>query len=129
LPRRPATGTTLTQDSPSEWRKEGSQVTQLDRFYAWKLPRNLHFITDYLDLVDGPNNEVAHVEVTDRPTLQRRLGSERDDVEELFRPFFRDLLSLNKDMFVDIASWNRLVEKKKIFRRMKSPIAFSLSQC
>jgi hypothetical protein len=28
LPRRPAMGKTLTLDSPSEWRKKGSQVTE-----------------------------------------------------------------------------------------------------
>ena len=33
-------------------------------------------------------------------------------MEELFREFFRDLLSHNKETFVDLDSWNRLVEKK-----------------
>ena len=88
------------------------EIPQLDRFYAWKLPRNLGFLTDYLELDEGINDDVARVHVTDRGALQRRLGSERDDVDELFRPFLRDALSPNKDMFVDIASWNRLVENK-----------------
>ena len=32
LPRRPATGKTSTQDSPSEWRREGSQVNGFASF-------------------------------------------------------------------------------------------------
>ena len=96
-------------------------------FHPWKLPRNLHFITEYLDLVDGLNDEVAHVEVTDRGALQRRLGSVRDDVDELFRPFLRDLLSPNKDMFVDLNSWNRLVENKDFSTDEESNRLFFIS--
>jgi hypothetical protein len=47
----------------------------------------------------------------DENGLQKRLEAVRDDVDDNFRGFFSDLLCTNRDMFVDVESWNRLVEK------------------
>jgi len=95
------------------WQVIIDEVPQLDRFYGWRLPRNLTFLTDYLDVEDSAvNDKVARVTINDSVRLEERLEAVRDDVEELFREFFRDLLSHNKETFVDLESWNRLVESK-----------------
>lgn len=59
--------------------------------------------------------------------LQTRFSAGRADVDELFREFFRDLQSLNKDMFVDLASWNRLVENKDFSTDEESNRLFFIS--
>jgi hypothetical protein len=118
------------------WRVIIDEVPQVDRFYAWMLPRNLSFLTEYLDLdVASVNDKVARVIVKDRSVLEELFEAQRDDVHEVFREFFRDLLSHNKDMFVDLDSWNRLVEQgeftddeslnRLFFISMLRPEAFS----
>ncbi len=92
------------------WATIIDEVPQLDRFYGWKLPRNLAFLADHVDLESSINDQLARVVVKDRKGLEDQLEAQRDDVDEMFRPFFRDLLSPNKDMFVELDSWNRLAE-------------------
>jgi len=118
------------------WRFIIDEVPQLDRFYGPRLSRNLSFLTEHIDIEDSAvNDRVATVRIKDRAVLEERLEAVRDDVEELFREFFRDLLSHNKDMFVDLDSWNRLVEQgefsddenanRLFFISMLRPEAFS----
>jgi hypothetical protein len=118
------------------WRVIIDEVPQLDRFYGPRLPRNLSFLTEHIDIEDSAvNDRVATARIKDRAVLEERLEAVRDDVEELFREFFRDLLSHNKDMFVDLDSWNRLVEQggfsddenanRLFFISMLRPEAFS----
>jgi hypothetical protein len=118
------------------WRVIIDEVPQLDRFYGPRLPRNLSFLTEHIDIEDSAvNDRVATVRIKDRAVLEDRLEAVRDDVEELFREFFRDLLSHNMDMFVDLDSWNRLVEQgeftddeslnRLFFISMPRPEAFS----
>ena len=118
------------------WRVIIDEVPQVDRFYGPRLPRNLSFLTEHIDIEDSAvNDRVATVRIKDRAVLEERMEAVRDDVEELFREFFRDLLSPNKDMFVDLDSWNRLVEQgefsddenlnRLFFISMLRPEAFS----
>ena len=100
------------------WQVVIDEAPQLDRFYGWMLPRNLSFLTQQIDLEEsGVNDKVGRVAIKNKMALQRLLEAHRDDVNELFRDFFRDLLSPNKDMFVDLDSWDRLAEKGRLLRR------------
>jgi hypothetical protein len=118
------------------WRVIIDEVPQVDRFYPWMLPRNLSFLTEQINLDEASvNDKVARVIVKDRSVLEELFEAQRDDVHEVFREFFRDLLSHNKDMFVDLDSWNRLVEQgefsddeslnRLFFISMLRPEAFS----
>ena len=118
------------------WRVIIDEVPQVDRFYPWMLPRNLSFLTEQIDIDEASGNDkVARVIVKDRSVLEELFEAQRDDVHEVFREFFRDLLSHNKDMFVDLDSWNRLVEQgeftddeslnRLFFISMLRPEAFS----
>ena len=94
------------------WQIIIDELPQLDRFYGWMLPRNLTFLTEHVDIDECSGNEqVSKVVVKNGDALQELLESERDDVNELFREFFRDLLCPNKSVFVDTESWNRLAER------------------
>jgi hypothetical protein len=94
------------------WEVIIDEVPQLAGFYGWTLPRNLCCLTDHIDIAErSVNDKFGRIIVKDRDALEKLFVAARDDVHELFRPFFRDLLSPNKDMFVDLASWDRLVER------------------
>ena len=118
------------------WRVIIDEVPQVDRFYPWMLPRNLSFLTEQIDLDEASvSDKVARVIVKERSVLEELFEAQRDDVQEVFREFFRDLLSHNKDMFVDLDSWNWLVEQggfsddeslnRLFFISMLRPEAFS----
>ena len=118
------------------WQVIIDEVPQVDRFHPWMLPHNLSFLTEQIDIEEGGvNDKVARVVVKDRGLLEELFEAQRDDVHEVFREFFRDLLSHNKDMFVDLDSWNRLVEhggfsddenaNRLFFISMLRPEAFS----
>ena len=90
---------------PENWQVIIDEVPQLDRFHAFKLPRNLAFLTDHVDLeLRSDNGRLGSLAIKDRPALEALLEAERDDVNELFRDF-RDLLSPNKLVFADVESW------------------------
>jgi hypothetical protein len=73
------------------------------------------------------NDKIGRIVIKDRDALTELFQAARDDVHELFRPFFRDLLSPNKDMFVDLASWDRLVERGEFSDQNGSNRIFFLS--
>ena len=118
------------------WRVIIDEVPQVDRFYPWIC----HAIfssspNKSISKKARGNDRVARVIVKDRAVLEELFEAQRDDVQEVFREFFRDLLSHNKDMFVDLDSWNRLVEQgeftddeslnRLFFISMLRPEAFS----
>ncbi|MGJ0508329.1 MAG: DEAD/DEAH box helicase family protein [Methylocystis sp.] len=104
------------------------EIPQLDRFYDPALPRNLRFITDHIDLNERTSNDkVAAVSVKDPKALRKLLDGVIDDAEEKFRRFYGDLLSPNTKLFVDLNSWNRVVEERQVSEREDSNRIFFLS--
>jgi hypothetical protein len=75
------------------WQIIIDEVPQLNRFYGWRLPRNLTFLTDDINLDEtAAVNRLAKVMAKDENGLQKRLEAVRDDVDDNFRGFFSDLL-------------------------------------
>ena len=117
------------------WQVIIDEVPQVDRFYAVVAPQS--FLPHRTNRYRGRRRERQGGEgQSQRQSRARRtIGGQRDDVDEVFREFFRDLLSHNKDMFVDLDSWNRLVEQgeftddenlnRLFFISMLRPEAFS----
>ena len=113
---------------PQDWQVIIDEVPQVDRFFPWKLPRNLHLLTEHVDC--GPAEEsstLGLLMVKDRDALEEKLEDVRDDVDELFRPFFRELLNDKKQMFVDLGCWNRLVEDGEVSSKEESNRLYCLS--
>ena len=92
------------------WLKIIDEVPPLDRHYAWNLSRNPQFITEHLRLeLPTGRSKLARVSLTDRKVLEEN-QRKNDSVDELFREFYRDLMSPHKEMWVDVASWRRVVQ-------------------
>ena len=112
------------------WQIIIDELPQLDRFYGWRLPRNLAFLTDDINLDEtaAVNDRLAKVLVKDANGLRDRMEGVRDDVDDNFRGFFSDLLCTNTDMFVDLesgAGWPKKVTSPTTTR----PTAYFSSQC
>ncbi len=90
------------------------EVPKADGFYGWKLPRHLELLEEMLELGPAINGNVAQLLPRDRNRMRKDLILARDDIDELFRPFKRELLSPFRDLFVDIESWERLVVQKRV---------------
>ena len=57
-------------------------------------------------------SKLARVSLTDRKELEEN-QRKNDSVDELFREFYRDLMSPHKEMWVDVASWRRVIQGKE----------------
>ncbi len=90
------------------------EIPQLDRFYPIRLlPQNVEQISKWVDIASSENENVGVVEARDPDELQSYLEDDDDDVKDVFIDFLRDVASPNKTAYVDLRSWNRVIEKRK----------------
>ena len=90
------------------------EIPQLDKFYPIRLlPENIGHISEWLDIASFENESVGVVAPRDREKLQRYLEKQSDDVKDVFTEFLKDAASPNKGVFVDLRSWNRVIENWK----------------
>jgi len=90
------------------------EIPQLDQFYPIRLlPENVSYISEWLDIAGFENESVGVVAPRDREQLQRYLEKQSDDVKDVFTEFLKDAASPNKGVFVDLRSWNRIIENRK----------------
>ena len=95
-------------------RSLSTKFPQLDQFYPIRLlPENIGHISEWLDIASFENEFVGVVAPRDREKLQRYLEKQSDDVKEVFTEFLKDVASPNKVVFVDLRSWNRVIENRK----------------
>ncbi len=95
-----------------EWQLIVDEIPQLDQFYALQVPYNQHFIADWVEIAKPINEMIGLVKPCDRSKLRAFFNKKHDDVHALFKPLLKDLLSPHKDVFVDLASWKRVIERK-----------------
>jgi hypothetical protein len=86
------------------------EVPQADYFYSFTLPFSQTHLRDHLTLGVSVNEKLAHVKARNSRNLKRFLEQPHDDVHGLFRPLFKSVLSENFDVFVDLDSWNSVIE-------------------
>jgi hypothetical protein len=96
------------------WQIIVDEIPQLDQFYALKIPYNQRFLADWVELGERLNTSVAFLTPQNSVKLKSFLNRRRDDVHALFRPLLKDVLSSNKNVFVDINSYTRIIEKGRI---------------
>lgn len=92
------------------------EIPQVDQFYNPLLPFNYHFLTEYISLGDPINETLSSVHVNDEGSLRHHLERDvwRDEAYKPFHSILSDALSGSKDLFVDTASWSRVVESADI---------------
>ena len=105
------------------------EIPQVDEFRNPLLPFNYHFLTEYLSLGDPINETISKLHVNDQGTLRRHLERDawRDEAYQPFHPILSDALSGAKDLFVDTASWNRVVEGGAISKSLDKNRIFFIS--
>ncbi len=94
----------------SYWQVIVDEVPQVDDFYRRMLPRNYAFLTEHLQVFPTHHASLSLVKAKSTGGLKRLLDGPLDDVHELFRSLFRDVLSSNKSVYVDTESWHRVAE-------------------
>jgi hypothetical protein len=89
------------------------EIPQLDRFYAIRLlPENVEQISKWVDIASSENEHIGAVEARDEDKLQRYLEAE-DDINSEAIQILRDVASPNQSVYVDLKSWNGVIEKRK----------------
>jgi hypothetical protein len=90
------------------------EIPQLDRFYPIRLlPENVEQISKWVDIASFENEHIGVMKARDLDGLQSYLEAEDDDVKDVFIDFLRDVASPNKTVYVDLKSWNGVIEKRK----------------
>ena len=92
-----------------DWQIIIDEVPQLDVCHQFNIPHNMKMISEHAVVVECVNDKVGIVTAKHPKKLKKHLKRVRDDVDEKFKPFFKDVLSENRDVYVEIADWERLV--------------------
>jgi hypothetical protein len=95
------------------------EVPQVDRFYPLMLPHSYGFLAEHLQPFPTNNNALCLVKPKNSHKLKQVLDDVHDDVRALFRPLLKDVLSVNKDVYIDMQTWDRIVERQNISKQDK----------
>jgi hypothetical protein len=109
------------------WQIIIDEVPQVDRFYPLMLPHNYRFLAEHLQPFPTNNTELYLIKPKNSYKLKQVLDSVHDDVREVFRPLLRDVMSVNKEVCADKASWDRIVERQEISKQDERNVLFFLS--
>ena len=111
----------------SEWQLVVDEIPQTDCFYKLKVPFNQRFITEWVEIDYAVNEGVALLKARDEGKLKSFLNKPRDDVHGLFTNFLRDVVSRNKDVFVETGSWTKVLEEKAVGDADEENTVFAVS--
>ena len=94
------------------------EIPQLDTQHFLRVPYTHGIITEYLD-IDEENviqESIAKVIPKDSGKLKRFIDDKiwKDDGYMIYHDLFRNVLSENMDVFVDLESWNKICEKHDV---------------
>ena len=96
------------------WKTFIDELPQVDSFFSVDISKNKQFITDFIELGQKVNSEIAFVRIkADALNTLKRVTKSTDDGYKSFLPFYRALLSENRDVYVDIGEWNTALKKTK----------------
>jgi hypothetical protein len=88
------------------------EVPQLDHAHDLTLPRNGHFIRDKLYIKRTIDGHIGVVGAMNPSALKHQLKEcLLDSAEEPFNKLYRDVLSPYKDVYINVDTWERLVER------------------
>ena len=109
------------------WKIVVDELPQVDSFYRMMLPRNYGFISEHLEVFPTHYAGLSLVKAKKTGRLKRLLDAPLDEVHELFRALFRDVLSSNKSVYVDTESWHRVVELNDVSDQHEKNTIYFLS--
>ena len=90
------------------------EVPQIDRFFPLMLPHNHDLLVEHLQAFPTNDPSISLVKAKTPTRLKNLLDGVDDDVHQLFQPLFRDVLSRNRDVYVDNQSWDRIALRNNI---------------
>lgn len=98
----------------SHWKIYIDELPQVNSFYSVDISKNRQLITDFIELDQVINSEIASISIKDGcgNKLQQAHDSTDDGYNE-FRSLYRAVLSDNRDVFVLIEDWNVVINKYK----------------
>lgn len=111
----------------SNWEIIVDEIPQVDRFYRLMLPQNYEFVTEHLQIFPTDQSGLSLIKAKNPGRIKRLLDGPHDDVHELFRPLFRDVLSSNKSVYVDRKSWYRIAEDHDVSKQDEENTIYFLS--
>jgi hypothetical protein len=95
-----------------DWLIAIDEVPQLDNEHDLTLPRNGHFIRDKLWIKRTIDGRIGVVAAKKPSALKDELEEcLLDSAEEPFNKLYRDVLSDYKDVYINVDTWERLVEQ------------------
>ncbi len=109
------------------WQIIIDEVPQVDCFYPLMLPHSNKLLAEHLQPFPTHKRGLCIVKPKNPYKLKQVLDSVHDDVREVFRPLFKDVLSVNKEVYVDAESWDRIVERQDISTQHEQNVVFFLS--
>jgi hypothetical protein len=110
-----------------EWQVVVDEIPQADVFYKLKIPFNQRFITEWVEIDHVVNEKVALLRAVDEGKLRAFLNKPRDDVHGLFTDLLRDVASPNRDVFVEMDSWTRVLEEGAVGDSDEENTVFAVS--
>lgn len=99
------------------WNITIDEVPQVDTLFDAPLPFSHHYITGLAQISDPVNEQLALMEAIDPTALNRWLKQPEDAVRKTFRNLMYDIRNPNIDVFVDLRSWNRVVENGRVNKK------------
>ena len=89
------------------------EIPQVDVGHKLNLPRNMNKIRSRVECGPEVNEHLVQIVAKDPKELRKKLDAVKDDLDNVLREFYEHLISDNYDTFVEVADWERLVEKRK----------------
>lgn len=98
----------------SNWEVYIDELPQVDKIHTVDISKNPQLLTDFIELKHNINSDIASVSIKEGCThkLQQAHDSTDDGYKE-FKPLYRALLSVNRDVFVLIDDWNIVINRYK----------------
>ncbi|MEX1668367.1 hypothetical protein AB4876_05555 [Zhongshania guokunii] len=97
-------------ENNQNWRVIIDEVPQVDNFYALNLRQHMDELTKFVQIGEVVNETLATVIPIDSGELKRHL-ERSDDLTKTIHPFLSDVLSPNRDVFVDLKTWGDFAER------------------
>ena len=102
--------------SRESWNIYIDELPQLDHYYKPMVPYNKEFILEHIEIDRSINETIGVVKAINPNRLKYHLKHKamKDDVYRLFYDLLNDVAGINKDVFVDLASWDKIFERVQI---------------
>ncbi len=98
----------------AQWMIFIDELPQLDHYRTLTLTDNKHLLLDHVCMEPGPDDSLGCLQLTNAAKTKDFLDQPRDDANDLARDILYWLYSGTRDVYVDSASWQRIMEEDTI---------------